>query len=445
MIWLLLMFLLFLLTLSYRYAGKDFFAPATVQILSFSFSVAMGIYWMWSIDVWHDFHWETMVIIASVLSVSAAIGIIVHRVLTRTRIGQDNDYENSSPISKLALILLGCFVIAVVCWELTEIVRIAGTNGSFGEIMKTFRNKNSYSSNEEFMFPFLLRQSVSLIQGIFIITGFNFICFYKKLSLQAKVANVALMGLCVMSSLLTGARSGVVNILIGLAVFYHILRIRRMHGFFGYTFKTVVKVVLSLCLMLYSFVLVNHVVGRIGRTASLPALSYLSVYTGSEPILLDQYLQNPPPPSDMAGKYSFYALIRNLQRLGIVTYPRYLIHLEFRGIGKGYGGNTYSFIRIYHYDYGLLGLFVLHALMVLTMSLMYEYTKKRLSDKWIIIFGSIYYCIVLSFFAERFYSNLFAFSFLLRLGELFVLHEVLIKKKIRLRLGSPACLRAIKA
>ena len=78
MIYVLLGLLAAFLWISFILGGKDFFAPATIQILTFVGSVFMCIYFMWSMDALHEFHWETIIIIITAMGLTSLIGITVH-------------------------------------------------------------------------------------------------------------------------------------------------------------------------------------------------------------------------------------------------------------------------------------------------------------------------------------------------------------------------------
>lgn len=188
--------------------------------------------------------------------------------------------------------------------------------------------------------------------------------------------------------------------------------------------------------MLSVFFATRGLVGRYGSgNYSMSPDVYVSYYVGSGFIALDDYLQHPIPPDGIFGKHTFVNLLRFLRDYLGVDIPRYIAHLEFRPVGAGFTNNVYTFLRVYHHDFGVMGLFVLLALSMVFMSVFFEYVKKERGNVGILTFSMMYYSVVMSFFTERFYSDLVSIYFLKTLFCLLLLYEVLIRKRIYFRLS----------
>lgn len=434
MIYILLVCLIVFFAISYLFSGKDYFAPSTVQILTFVGAVFMCIYFMWPLNCPHDFQWKTIGMIAGSMAMSTIIGVIVHRIFVKIEIRSHTaESVNVSHISEIMTFFVMFVLVITIFWTLIEVRRIGGSSGNFLETMHSFHSLHSYSTESIAKFPWLLNQLVSLTNVFFILFGFNLLLFYEKLSIWQIVQNVIIIGLCILTLLLNGSRTPIVNNLIALVIIFHLLRIQKQEGYKQYSFRTFFRIGVLIFLVMAMFFLSKSFVGRSSRNETLNAVDYLAYYTGSGIIALDKYIQRPPTLNNIFGKETFYKLISFLTSYGIVDIPPYLIHLEFRSVGGGFTTNVYTFLRSYHYDFGMAGVFLLHGLCIVFLSVFYEYVKKRRGNIGILTFGMMYYSIVMSFFAERFFSQIFSPNFVKQLAFLLVLYELLIRKRIRLK------------
>lgn len=434
MINLLFVSLIFMLIYSYVLSGRDFFAPATVQILTFAATVFTCIYFMRSMDCPYDFHWVTIGLIIAAMLMSLVIGIIAHQLFLRA--GMEEHTKETVDISPIPIgihfVVIG-FIIITVIWLLSEIRRIGGTSGNFFSIISQFHSKNSYSTDENGRLPWVLNQMLTSLRPLVLLYGFNMIRFYKELSFVQKSLNISILALCFLTMLLTASRTGAVNLMIGCIVIFHLLRIQRDGKYIPYRLKYLFRFVLIIVLIMWAFFLVKNLVGRSGKNETMNVFDYIAYYTGTQYISLDQYLQNPPTQSTIFGKETFYNLNAFLIRYNLSDHSPYLVHLEFRPVGGGFRGNVYTFLRSYHYDFGWVGTFVLHGVSMIFLSVFYEYVKRRRGNMGILIFGQMYYTVVMSFFAERFFSNIVSLNYIKQLLMLLILYELLIRKRIRFK------------
>lgn len=434
MIYVLFGSLLLVFILCYFFSGKDFFAPATVQILTFLGAVFMCIYFMWSMDCPHDFQWITIGMIMTAMLMSAVIGIIVHHLFSRIEIKSHSlERVDISPIPNAVSIFVITIIIGTIFWLLNEIRRIGGTSGSFFITMSRFRAISSYSTEENGRLPWLLSQLITLVRIFFLLYGYDLIRFFHELTIAHRTVNLLVLGLAALTSLLTGGRTYIVNDLFCLVVIFHLLRIQRQGGYKTYSLRYLLRFGLIVLLIMAAFFLTKSFVGRTGRNNTMNPVDYISYYTGSGLIAFDKYLRYPPSPSYIWGKETFYRLNSFLINYNLIDLSPYLMHLEFRPVGAGFKNNVYTFLRSYHYDFGVAGMYFLHGLSIVFLSVFYEYVKKKRGSLGILIFGQMYYAIVMSFFAERFYSNIFSLNYVKQLVILLVLYELFIRKRIRFK------------
>lgn len=433
MIYTLLISMIILFFLCYLFSGRDLFAPATIQILTFAGATFLCIYFMISMGDFYTFHWKTIGLIAATMALSAVIGIYVHTVFKRIKVRAYSRFVEIHPISNIANLMVLAVACIAIFWALKEIIRIGGgTFGTFVQIMHQFRVKSTYTTEVENRFPFLLRQMMALLSVLFLLYEFNLIHFFKILSFLEKSMNSIILLLIGFCMLLQGSRTQLINEMIAGFMLFHLLRIRRLRGYKPYSVKNIVRAGCVFVIILILFYMSKSLVGRISQNEKLNIADYTAYYCGSEIIELDQYLQDPIPSDSIWGKETFYSLNQFLSKFDGLNIPAYPIHLEFRPVVAGYRANTYTFLRSYHHDFGMIGVFVLHVICMLFLSIFYELIKKsRKGYGGILIFSFIYYTVVMSFFADRFFSNLVSMNFAKSLVMLLVLYEAFFRKSIR--------------
>ena len=425
--------LVILFFISYFLGGQDFFAPMTIQVMSFIFSGVMCIYYMHSFDAPYKFHWETITIIISCLTLSVGIGIWIHHLLNKINIHSYTQAEiKVSPIPNTISIIILILVILIAIWEALEVRRISGVSGSYAKIAFAYRNLTYRSTTNEYYFPFLLRQLLLAAQAILVLYGFDLIRFRRMFRLNTKLLHVIIIGVCSLIGLLGAGRSTTVNQLIACIIIFHLLRCQEQNGYKKYSFMFLLRIFIVICFLLWAFSALKTFVGR--NSSMNNPLDYISYYTGTEFITFDIYLQNPPSPPQVFGQHTFNGLIQNLINLG-ADIPRYVTRGNFVSVGGGLANNVYTLFRTYHYDFGTIGMYILHITVSVFMSVFYEYIKKKNGNIAILTFGAMYYSIVLTFFAEGFFSTVVNLTFLKRLLLLLVLYEFLIRKRVRFMFG----------
>lgn len=227
MIYILFIVLLSLFVLSYFFTGRDFFAPSTVQVLTFAGAVFMCIYFMWAMNCPHDFQEETIGLVLAAMLLSTIIGVIAHWLFSKIKIRPAScKGEDISPVYNAVSCAVAAIVIITIFWMLIEIRRIGGTAGSFYAVMHRFRLRNSYLTLEEAQFPWVLRQLVHQMKAFTVLYAFNLIYFFKELSFWEKIGDIFIIILCFISQLLGGARTPAVHIFLACLTMFHLLRLK---------------------------------------------------------------------------------------------------------------------------------------------------------------------------------------------------------------------------
>lgn len=424
----LLLFLLFILfIMSYYFSGKDFFAPATVQVIVFAFAALMSIILVDELSIDYTFHLNTVLLITSSMALSVLIGAVIHDVFIRIKVRQPSQRSQravpiSGPKSILPLVIIAVTIMLMVL----QIYRVTGSRGELSDAMVTYNWLNSHTTELDARTPPLLRQLQHVVYALFIVYGFNLIKFFEILPKLKRVSNIVIIVLCALCELLMGARSAAINNIVACVVMFHLLRIQKMGKYKTYTLKFIVKIAIFGVVILWLFAASRALVGR---STSKGAFFHISFYIGSGILNLDTYLQNPIYNNDVFGKYTFFNLIANLRNFG-ADIPLYTVHQEYRTFQGISMGNVYTFLRIYYADFGIVGVYVLHALVTVIMSTFYEYAKKKRGNECILLFSMMYYTVVLSFFAERFFSNIISITFAENVVFVLLLYRMLFRKKV---------------
>lgn len=400
----------------------DLFAPEVMLSIAFLFCTLSAIY---QLRIWdHDIGIATYAIIVGAVLIAIAVGLAV-RGLMPGRIRKSPGRLKTSPIPDwaiavfLVLALITCVVMAY------EIRRIGGT-GDFADVMVNYRQQSGYGTDLSERLPGWVSQLQNIVNVVGYLCIFNLIAFWKRLSRGQKAASIAAVVLSALASMMTGGRFGTLCMVLGgLAMFWVVYY--RTHGGASVRPSTVLKVLLAVVAALVVFYFAKDFVGRVSDDTMV---DYLTHYAGGGIVGLDMYLAAPPAPSDIFGKETFYSLISGLRKLGLVDVPFYLIHHEFR-ISNGVGiGNIYTALRDYHYDFGFLGMVVLHVAFCIIMSWAYERMKRHDSGLGTILLGMVYYCVPMYGISNYLYANIVSFGFLIKAIEAWILYKLLVEKSL---------------
>ena len=417
MIYALLAALVLLSLASYGLCGRDFFAPATMLCLAFTFSCACALYnlprWQFTLAP------RTVTLIVGVLALSVGVNAWARACFQRVRVQPWQGQAVPIPLWVSAGILL---VLGAVLLVMLAQVRRIGGGGSLSAAMAVFRAKNAYGLSLSDQLPGWVRQLLNLSAVVAFLYLFHLIWFGRRLGRLGLALNAAILAVCIGVSLLTGGRFSAMTMVVAGAVLWYMLR---SGGPRAWKLGTLLRVMAAVLAVLYGFYAVKTLVGRQSEDT---LVEYITHYAGGGIPGLDLYLQDPPAPSGIWGKETFYSLNNGLRKLGVLDIPYYYIHREFRRSGGASIGNIYTALRDYHYDFGLGGLLVLHTAFSVIFAFWYEYQKKRRSHLGILLWAMVYYCVVFYPISNSFFASVISFGFVIRAALLAVLYRLLIQR-----------------
>ena len=417
MIYALLAALVLLSLASYGLCGRDFFAPATMLCLAFTFSCACALYnlprWQFTLAP------RTVTLIVGALALSVGINAWARACFQRVRVQPWQGQAVPIPLWVSAGILL---VLGAVLLVMLAQVRRIGGGGSLSAAMAVFRAKNAYGLSLSDQLPGWVRQLLNLSAVVAFLYLFHLIWFGRRLGRLGLALNAAILAVCIGVSLLTGGRFSAMTMVVAGAVLWYMLR---SGGPRAWKLGTLLRVMAAVLAVLYGFYAVKTLVGRQSEDT---LVEYITHYAGGGIPGLDLYLQDPPAPSGIWGKETFYSLNNGLRKLGVLDIPYYYIHHEFRRSGGASIGNIYTALRDYHYDFGLGGLLVLHTAFSVIFAFWYEYQKKRRSHLGILLWAMVYYCVVFYPISNSFFASVVSFGFVIRAALLAALYRLLIQR-----------------
>ena len=417
MIYALLAALVLLSLASYGLCGRDFFAPATMLCLAFTFSCACALYnlprWQFTLAP------RTVTLIVGALALSVGINAWARACFQRVRVQPWQGQAVPIPLWVSAGILL---VLGAVLLVMLAQVRRIGGGGSLSAAMAVFRAKNAYGLSLSDQLPGWVRQLLNLSAVVAFLYLLHLIWFGRRLGRLGLALNAAILAVCIGVSLLTGGRFSAMTMVVAGAVLWYMLR---SGGPRAWKLGTLLRVMAAVLAVLYGFYAVKTLVGRQSEDT---LVEYITHYAGGGIPGLDLYLQDPPAPSGIWGKETFYSLNNGLRKLGVLDIPYYYIHHEFRRSGGVSIGNIYTALRDYHYDFGLGGLLVLHTAFSVIFAFWYEYQKKRRSHLGILLWAMVYYCVVFYPISNSFFASVISFGFVIRAALLAVLYRLLIQR-----------------
>ena len=158
----------------------------------------------------------------------------------------------------------------------------------------------------------------------------------------------------------------------------------------------------------------------LGRDIKENPMDYLAIYCGAEVKNLDLFLQEDHDrDAQYFGAQTFQPLIASIGRkIDSDAFENYKLDLPFRKVGGYNLGNVYTTFYPYIYDFGYPGLVFFVMIMAFISQIIYEKAQKikdGYPSIWTIAYGSVFSCLLLSFFSNKFYENVFTTDFVKRL------------------------------
>lgn len=420
MVYLLLIILLVLFINSFFMYKKTIISPAFIFSFGFVFQAIWAVVYAkkWELGL----HANTFLVISIGVTEFVLFGYGIHHLVKyiKRRLEEKNGNINENNI-KLIKINMGLeiiyliFMIFVIIFYLYNIVNCVGGNyESISAIMQSISKYDNLLkfSNEDVGLPFIITNLRELVIAsgywfIYVVIN-NFLC-------NKKINIIELLIICVslIAAMMDGSRTVALMMITSSIVIFVILKekIKNTNNIISWKLirNMLILGVLSIIVFLGSAKLWGRGVDN-GDT-----FSYLSIYCGAEVKNLDLFLQesNYEKNTEIWGSQTFYSFIQTLgKKIGFSNFEDYKLDLPFREVNGINLGNVYTTFYPYIYDFGYVGEFILVLIMTVISQLIYESAKaskfKKSPNLSILIYINIFNCLMLSFFSNKFYENIFS-------------------------------------
>lgn len=420
MIYLMIFTMFFLLIVSYYATGKDLIAPSNVMLMTFFLALISALYnlstWKFNLGLY-----SSLLIIFS-LMITVIINGYVHQYYSRRNVKIKK--ENLHAIRLYILIIFVGYLIMCVILQY-RVIRSIG-KGSLSTLMYIYRLSTSYGTGT-IEVKAISSKMIDVATAITYICLFNMILFFRSTSLVYKVINILEIILWVFLYFLQGARFEVFSVCISAFIMFWFLRIRETKIIKKFNIKQVLKIMIIAIVLLYLFYILKNFVGR---SSDKTIVEYLTSYLGGGIPCFDLFIKDPPVKSNVFGQETFYSLIEGLKRRGIINAPAVSFHKEFRTSNNVGIGNVYTALRDYYYDFGVLGMFIMHSIFSVFFSYLYEKTKIKMSYIKIIFLSILYNRMVFYMFNNMFFSSDCSISFCFKAIFIILLFNILMKREI---------------
>lgn len=408
MLYILLLFLAFLMLLTFVLLDKDIFAPAFVVCSVFFISTVGCIintkYWKTELNA------TTVLVIVGGCFVFLIVSMFCN-LFCQNVYGKQKSKElfelSVIKIENWKIVILILMNISLIFLQIRFINQVVSLSSSgnlvtWGLKMEYYRNVVSYdSSNLHISVPSyinVLNKISTIVAYIFVYICVNNFLAKRNLKIikRFNIMEMAPVAAYLLYNLICATRGSIIQIFISIMVMYHLLFHKQNGWNKKYSIKSLAKIVTFVVLLLIVFVSLRDVVGRNYSETARNPLYYICCYIGGSIHLLDDFIKKPPSGLKIWGEETFYSIIRFLgQRLEISDWI-YVSHLEFRYSNGLNVGNVYTAFRKYIYDFGYFGVVWCTALVSfiynqIYYSIRYGRKKKKLFDIGIIFFGYISY------------------------------------------------------
>lgn len=403
--------------LAFLLSGKDIMAPSVMMSIMFSISTLFALFSLEKVKVTYSFE-------ACFLLFSGILTFIIAESLFRVVFQSRPRYlyymkrlKNHSVPDFQAIKVQNWMIIALILFDAIVFLqyynRICYLTGKAGsEAIAAIRNFSVNAvvvKNEDRLFPLFLTQLLKVV------TASGYICSFLLLQkLIAKEKNYfQQMGfLCIVvisqgMNLLSGGRTNLLSFASALLIEYYII----WHYKNGWSRNLSYKYVgVGMFCLIVGAPIFYYSRNLIGRPTTATLFEEIAVYLGYSIYLFDAYVKSPTVPVSF-GEETLGGLFGFLSRVfGIDVYVA-KPSLEFRYFSETGRSNIYTFFRRPLHDFGMVGMYIFTILVALLFAWIY-YKKIKWRDfnrktaGWILVYGYLYYWIIVSSMEE------FSFSYI---------------------------------
>lgn len=420
MVYFLLISLILYCIVAYWLTNKSLFSPPVLAGGMFAVGCLFLTYNLsyWGVDLSGDTYG---IIIGGLLLFLFVFVAITYKSPRRKFLNGNTDTRIETiklhPFFYYGAILFTILSFALYLRNILKIASFFGANGSVAEKLAAYRYYSSHTTltsgssaqmavgGLEYWLHLIVESSAYVWVYIFVNNWFS-----EK---EKNKWIVAIIALSIANSLLTGGRLDIARIPLSFLIIYSAYWYRLNSKRFKLPTKFIRKIVIVFISILFSFVIARNILGRtsVGYRSATDPIYYLSIYLGGPIALLDLFLKTPPEASDIWGKETFAGTLRNIGKFFNKPELTYVTHKEYRYYQGISLGNVYTAFRSYIYDFGIIGMIILVAVMAIIFGLMYRHVmygrKKNGIDVTLIFYSYWCFAAAMMFYADYFFERFF--------------------------------------
>ena len=407
--------LLFLTLFNYIVSGKDLIHPCFIICLSFFVSACSAVY---NVKIW-NIQLSATTFFLIVLSLSAGTVGCILGVKLKAISGKKKNVKEISfiEVDGWKCIVLFCFGLFTSYLYYRDIMRIISSlsigGGGWTAAIGAYRSNSLFAAGDAEMsvssLTSNLYQVFRAVASVFAYILANNIVYAGKKGLQLKILFPVIVYIA--CSILTGGRMPVLKLIVCFAVCYLIILRKKRKTRRIVSTKLIGRILAIGCGILFMF---SQVRTLVGRDSELDFMSYITMYTGGSIELLDLFVKDPLPASNIWGKETFYSIYASLARIMNRTEWSYSFAKEFRMSNGITVGNVYSALRCFYYDYGFLGCILSTFIVCFVLASIYKTVLKHNSKNHIDILLLVYayYSYIYFFFSINNYIDVISPAFI---------------------------------
>ena len=307
----------------------------------------------------------------------------------------------------LIIFLVFCILVSLITIYFT-VKSVGGDISNIGPSLYKYRN---YSSRYgyELNVPYV----VEILSGIVHSASYWFMYIFINNYISRKKIDIKILLIiivCTMSTMIDGSRGAIANILLSTVPITYILLEKKK----GYKIQIKVKSMILILFAGFLFIfLFKNMALMLGRNdvEKIDTIDYIAMYIAAPIVNLDTYLQEKVEIESFIGIHTFNNVYK------IVSKEKPIIKQEFQFIDKYNLGNVYTIFWDFICDMGYIGVIIFTFIMACFSQIIYEKSKiQKLScvkpSITIMIYSYSFGGILFSFFANKFFAQVFTLGFI---------------------------------
>lgn len=405
-----MLFCAVLAVFAFKIYKRDLLSPTLISAVAFFLVVLSAVIGFMSWNYVGELSITTVLIF--ILGLTAfAVGEIAARVIYRKK--STKEMEVNYVLSNKVLVMTLIFVAFSAWLMMLEIVRVSKQYGfsdsNFFSVLSFYRTKTGLFSDAAFSdggINFFVKQLWKICGAINLVIfyyGFQRIMRLRKKINKLELALIVLILLVSLfqTFLFNGGRSIFFHYVVAyVAIVTFTLFVCNGRKITG---KIIRRATLFIGLLILLFYLLLPVVGRDTRHG---IVEYTTFSFGTAVPSLELYIRSDAKEkNEYIGEETFSGIYYTLNKIGVIEYAKAQSH-EWRSFANDgtLSSNTYTSLRSYYKDFGIIGVILLQFIFGFIITLIYLAVKRSKKPLAIIIYFSYFYILVDQVRDEQFFS-----------------------------------------